>query len=546
MASTSKQKDAPSPSPRSAGVLLHPTSLPSPYGIGDLGPAALAWVDTLQRAKQTWWQVLPLGPTGYRDSPYQCFSAFAGNHYLVSPDALIEAGLLERSAGAGADFPADRVDFGAVIPFKLRLLRQAFERFLGGANPALRSEFETFRAAHAAWLDDYTLFKALKEANGGGSWLDWDDDLRLRRPAALEHARARLRTAIDDIAFRQFLFFRQWHTLRDYARQHGVRLIGDVPIFVAADSADVWAHPEHYLLDERHRPRVVAGVPPDYFSTDGQLWGNPLYDWEALRHEGYLWWIARLHATLELVDRVRIDHFRGFEAYWEVPAGASTAKHGRWVKGPGKSLFEALHASLGELPIIAEDLGVITPAVHALRKRFALPGMRVLQFAFGGAPEDRFLPHNYRRETVVYTGTHDNDTTRGWYASIDEKERDFVRRYLARDGRDIAWDLIRLAWSSVADWAIVPLQDVLDLGSEARMNFPGRGEGNWGWRCSAAQLVSPALERLGVLTELYGRYREPEKPAESAPMKHATRGRARSNHRSTQPLTGASTSRTGS
>jgi 4-alpha-glucanotransferase len=527
MSTNSKQKPAPEASPRSAGILLHPTSLPGPYGIGDLGPAARAWVDTLVRAKQTWWQVLPLGPTGFRDSPYQCFSAFAGNHYLVSPDLLIEDGLLERADVEGASFPAERVDFGSVIPFKLRLLRRACERFQAGAQPALRGEFEAFRAAQAAWLDDYALFKALKEANGGGSWLTWDDGLRLRQPAALDAARIRLRSTIDDIAFRQFLFFRQWTALRSYAHAQGVRFIGDVPIFVAADSADVWAQPEHFLLDERHRPRVVAGVPPDYFSTNGQLWGNPLYNWDELRHEGYVWWIARLHAALDLVDRVRIDHFRGFEAYWEVPASAPTAKTGRWVKGPGKSLFEALHASLGELPIIAEDLGVITPAVHALRKRFALPGMRVLQFAFGGAPEDRFLPHNYRRETVVYTGTHDNDTTRGWYASIDEKERDFVRRYLARDGSDIAWDLIRLAWNSVADWAIVPLQDVLDLGSEARMNFPGRGEGNWGWRCTAAQVSSPALERLGVLTDLYGRSSEKIEAAGSVPAPPRSRKHAR-------------------
>jgi 4-alpha-glucanotransferase len=530
MARTSKQTAA-QPSPRSSGVLLHPTSLPGPYGIGDLGPAARAWVDSLALAKQTWWQVLPLGPTGFRDSPYQCFSSFAGNQYLVSPDALIEAGLLERADVAGADFPAERVDFGAVIPFKLRLLRRAFERYQAGAAPALGGEFEAFRTAQASWLDDYALFKALKEANGGGSWLDWDDALRLHEPEVLERARERLRTPIEELSFRQFLFFRQWAALRDYAHAHGVRLIGDVPIFVASDSADVWAHPEHYLLDDRHRPRVVAGVPPDYFSTDGQLWGNPLYDWEALRREGYSWWIARLQATLDLVDRVRIDHFRGFEAYWEVPASATTAKHGRWVPGPGKSLFEALHASLGELPIIAEDLGIITAKVHALRKRFALPGMRVLQFAFGGAPEDRFLPHNYHRETVVYTGTHDNDTTRGWYATIDEKERDFVRRYLARDGSDIAWDLIRLAWGSVADWALVPMQDVLDLGSEARMNFPGRAAGNWGWRCTAAQIGSPAMERLGLLTELYGRGPAPAAAA-AAPAGPGTARRERGRTRS--------------
>ncbi len=486
-------------------MLLHPTSLPGVYGIGDLGPPAHAWVDALAAARQTWWQVLPLGPTGYGDSPYQCLSAFAGNSYLVAPEPLLEEGLLQPNDIGEARFPADRVDFGAAIHHKVALLHRAWDRFGGGGHRKLRAEFDSFRVANAAWLEDYALFKALKDAHGGACWLDWDDDLRRRKPAALSRARHRLQRVVEESAFRQFLFFSQWAALRQYAHERNVRFVGDVPIFVACDSADVWAHPELFQLDARQAPRVVAGVPPDYFSDTGQLWGNPIYDWERLRHDGFTWWIARLRAALSLVDRVRVDHFRGFEAYWEVPAGSPNAIPGRWVTGPGALLFEALHAALGELPIIAEDLGLITPAVDALREELGLPGMRVLQFAFAGDADDRFLPHNYVRNTVVYTGTHDNDTTRGWYAGLSEEARHPVRRYLGRDGRDIAWDFIRLAWGSVADWAIVPLQDVLDLGSEARMNTPATANGNWVWRCTAEQLAGPALERLGALTEIYGR-----------------------------------------
>ncbi len=509
------------PSNRSAGVLLHPTSLPGAYGIGDLGPAAYAWVDALKRAKQKWWQILPLGPTGYGDSPYQCFSAFAGNPYLVSPDRLMQDGLLKRSDLAGSSFPAERVDFGQVIQFKIKLLRRAWENFQAGSAPALRPDFDQFCPEQASWLDDFALFMALKDAHGGASWLDWEMELVLREPAALAKARDPLYAEIAEHKFRQFLFFRQWNALKAYAQAAGIRVIGDAPIFISSDSADAWAHPENFLLDERRRPTVVAGVPPDYFSKTGQLWGNPLYNWAALKQTGYRWWIERLRATLAQVDLVRIDHFRGFEANWEVPAGMPTAEKGRWVEGPGADLFEALRAAFGDpsaeftpseaegrrasLPIIAEDLGVITPEVDALRERFRLPGMRILQFAFGGATEDRFLPHHYERNTVVYTGTHDNDTTRGWYASTTEQERDFVRRYLGCDGHDVVWDLIRLAWMSVADYAIAPLQDLLDLGAEARMNLPGRASGNWGWRFVEGQLTGAVLDRLGELTELYAR-----------------------------------------
>jgi 4-alpha-glucanotransferase len=493
------------PSPRSAGLLLHPTSLPGRHGIGDLGPAAYAWVDALVRAKQKWWQVLPLGPTGYGDSPYQCFSAFAGNPVLVSLDGLSQDGLLKSGDLPEPRFPAGHVDYGPVIEFKNRALARAWDNFRAGAAPALRPAFEEFCTQEAGWLEDYALFMALKDAHGGKGWVEWEPALVLREPAALTATRQRLAAAVGLHQFRQFLFFRQGRALRQYAADKGIRLIGDVPIFIAGDSADVWANPELFELDQRHRPRVVAGVPPDYFSSTGQLWGNPLYNWDALRLTGYRWWIARVRATLAHVDLIRLDHFRGFEAYWEVPAGQPTAEHGRWVKGPGADLFETLRREFGGLPFIAEDLGLITPEVYALRDQFRLPGMRVLQFAFGETAANPFLPHNYQSHTVAYTGTHDNDTTRGWYAGLGEHHRDHVRRYLGRDGRDIAWDMLRLAWTSVADWALAPLQDVLDLGSEARMNLPGRQAGNWGWRFTPEQLTDRVLDRLGDLTALYGR-----------------------------------------
>jgi 4-alpha-glucanotransferase len=497
-------KEAPQPA-RSAGILLHPTSLPGPYGIGDLGEQAYRWIDGLVRAAQTWWQILPLGPTGYGDSPYQAFSAFAGNVYLISPDVLANEGLLRRSDLEGRQFPAGHVDYGAVIPFKLGLLARAWEHFRGGAAPALRQPFEEFCKREAAWLDDFALFMALKSAHSGASWQSWPRELVLRRPEALERARRELDGPLGMHKFGQFLFFRQWSAVKSYANSKGIRLIGDVPIFVSGDSADVWANPQLFLLDEQRRPRVVAGVPPDYFSATGQLWGNPLYDWEAARRDGYAWWLARLRATLRQVDLVRLDHFRGFEAHWEVPAGSPNAIHGRWVKGPDLDFFFAVRERLGGLPLIAEDLGLITPEVEKLRDDLHLPGMRILQFAFGGAPEDRFLPHNYERNCVVYTGTHDNDTTRGWYATISEGERHYIRRYLGRDGSDVAWDMIRLAWSSVADLALAPLQDALNLGSEGRMNFPGRPAGNWGWRYTREQLTPGVLDRLEDLTRLYAR-----------------------------------------
>lgn len=490
---------------RSAGVLLHPTSLPGPYGIGDLGPAAYAFVEGLASARLQWWQVLPLGPTGFGDSPYQCFSAFAGNPYLVSPEFLVRDGLVRNEDVTNHRFAEGWVDYGPVIQFKQALLARAWDNFRAGMGAALRTEFEQFCFEQSAWLDDYALFMALKDAHGGKDWFNWEAGLVLRDPEALERARRDLSESVGRHQFSQFLFFRQWSQLRQYARSKNVRMIGDVPIFVSIDSADVWSNPDLFQLDERRRPTVVAGVPPDYFSSTGQLWGNPLYDWDTLRQTEYSWWVSRLKTTLACVDIVRLDHFRGFEAYWEVPAGMPTAEIGRWVKAPGVELFKKLHKELGGLPLIAEDLGLITPEVGELRERFELPGMRILHFAFNGDPADRYLPHNYEPNTVVYTGTHDNDTTQGWFHTLPPREAHFVRRYCPNVERDAAWEMLRLAWSSIANLALVPVQDLLRLGSEARMNVPGRPAGNWCWRLHPEQLNRSLLDQLAEMTDIYGR-----------------------------------------
>lgn len=486
--------------PRSSGLLLHPTSLPGPYGIGDLGPAAHAWIDTLADAQQTWWQILPVGPTGYGDSPYQSFSTFAGNLNLLSPDLLSRDGLIAPPDLSGTAFPADRVDYPAVTAFKVALVQEAYRR----RSDRFRHDFEAFRQREEHWLADYALFMALKDARRGDPWYDWPAEYRRRDVATIAFARRELADEIGAHEFGQFLFFRQWGELRAKAKDRGIKLIGDVPIFVSPDSADVWASPKSYLLDGSLRPRVVAGVPPDYFSATGQLWGNPHYDWEAMRQDGYAWWAARLKATLELVDLVRLDHFRGFGAAWQVPAGEETAVLGEWVVGPGMDLFEKVRERLGELPLIAEDLGEITPDVFALRDALGLPGMKIIQFAFD-TPTNPFLPHHYPNNCVAYTGTHDNDTTRGWYATAPEAERDYYRRYTGRDGSDVAWDLIRLAWASSADLAIAPVQDVMDLGTEARMNMPGVGTGCWRWRMPSGAPDGWALSRLKEMTLLYDR-----------------------------------------
>jgi len=460
-------------------------------------------VNRLHEAGQVWWQALPLGPTGYGNSPYQPLSSFAGNALLISPDWLVEDGLLRASDCSGRSFSPTVVDHDAVAAFKQRLLETAWTNFEGGARPDLVPAFEQFCHDQAHWLDDYALFRALKARNRGAHYLDWPAELVRRSPAALAQARQELASPIAQVRFAKFLLYRQAARLKEHARAKGVHLIGDLPFFVSPDSSDVWANPELFLLDEHYRPRVVAGVPPDYFSAEGQLWGNPIYDWDALRRTGYRWCIDRLRSLLVHVDVIRLDHFRAFVDAWHVPSGSPTAQSGRWVAGPGAQFFTAVQAELGGLPLIAEDLGLITPAVDALRDQFRLPGMRVLQFAFDGHPDNPHLPSNYVPNAVVYTGTHDNPTTRGWFESLPGSQQQEVWEYLKRPpgkSSEVAQELIRLAWSSTAALAIAPLQDLLNLGPEARMNVPGRAEGNWSWRATEEMLSHPAFEALRELT----------------------------------------------
>ncbi len=503
---------------RSSGIIFHPTSLPGPDGIGDLGPEAYRWVNYLADAGCSHWQVLPLGPTGYGDSPYQCFSAFAGNPFLVSPALLLDEQLLAREDLADRpEFPTDRVLYGEVIQWKLKLLDRSYTRFKKLTGRAIKKEFQDFIASESAWLDDFALFMAIKEQNGGVSWKDWPIPLRQRDPQALDEFKAGNADSILRHQYRQFLFFRQWEKLHQHAKSQEITIIGDVPIFVAYDSADAWSHTELFYIDEKGLPTVVAGVPPDYFSPTGQLWGNPLYGWDVHKKTGYAWWIQRMQAALKIFDIIRLDHFRGFAGYWEVPFGKPTAEIGKWVKGPGASLFETLKNALGDLPIIAEDLGEITPDVFELRDQFSLPGMKILQFAFSSDADDPFLPHNYPVNCVAYSGTHDNDTSVGWYKHAPESERDFYRRYLARSGEDIAWDLVRGVWSSVACMALAPMQDFLSLDSEARMNYPGRPSGNWFWRIAPSALNSKLQERIFETNLLYSRLPESKKPKKPVP-----------------------------
>ena len=503
---------------RSSGILLHPTSLPCRFGIGDLGDEAYRFVDFLKAAHQRLWQVLPLGPTGYGDSPYQVFSAFGGNPLLISMEKLVDEGFLWPSDVETAPFfPVDTVDFGAVIHFKFPLLKKSYERFKTQALSSAWQAFQDFCQKNARWLDDFALFMAVKEAHGGIAWNQWDQAISLRRPEAIARWKDEVAYEIESCKFSQYLFFRQWMTLKKYCHHRKIQIMGDIPIFVSRDSADVWAHPELFQLDSQGNPTVVAGVPPDYFSATGQLWGNPLYRWDRMAVSGYRWWIERFRAAFEIVDMVRLDHFRGFEAYWEVPANEDTAVRGRWVKGPGADLFQAIQKALGKLPIVAENLGVITPEVEALRKKFGFPGMAVLQFAFGSdSQQSDFMPHNYPRNRLVYTGTHDNDTTVGWWTSIGvgdstrtqeeiRKEQEFALKYLGADREEIHWAFIRAVLASVANLAIIPLQDVLGLGSEARMNLPARPDDNWRWRYSPGMLTEEIQDRLKELTVIYGR-----------------------------------------
>lgn len=498
---------------RCSGILLHPTSLPGRYGIGDLGEWAYRFVDLLEAAGQTVWQVLPLNPTGYADSPYQSLSTFAGNTNLISLDALVDDGWLTRADLADApDFPAERVDYGPVIDYHNRLLSRAYDRFEAQADGGQRQAFDLWRERNAYWLDDFALFAALKESHALRPWTEWPVGEALRQPDALQAAGEKHARRVAEHGFRQWVFFTQWLKLKAYANGKGIRIVGDIPIFVAHDSADVWANPDLFYLDRHGSPTVIAGVPPDYFSPTGQRWGNPLYRWERMKPD-YTWWIRRVRAAITLVDMVRIDHFRGFDAYYEIPASEATAEKGRWVRGPAYDFFDALARAIRDSVgknlddlIIAEDLGVITRSVMDLRDNLGLPGMNVLQFAF--VNEGRFLPHYHRQNAIVYTGTHDNNTMLGWWEhESSDAERDFLRRYVGKS--DIAepnWEVIRLGMMSVAHTLIMPLQDLLGLGAEARMNTPGTSSGNWTWRVTPDGLDGDWRARLAEMTRLYGRW----------------------------------------
>ena len=493
---------------RSSGILFHPTSLPGKYGIGTLGKEAYAFIDFLKKSRQKLWQIFPLGPTGYGDSPYQSFSSFAGNPYLIDFDLLIEAHLLSEEDLRDVFFGDNEeyIDYGAVYNQKYPLLRKAYENFKSSDNHEMRENLEHFKRENASWLNDYSLYISLKNHFNGLPWNEWAHDIKNREHGAMEHYRNELADDIEYHNFIQFLFFKQWGDVKRYANENGIKIIGDIPIFVAADSSDAWANPEIFLFDEERKPVKVAGVPPDYFSATGQLWGNPLYNWQKLKETNYNWWVERVRANLSTCDIIRIDHFRGFEAYWAVPYGDDTAINGQWEPGPGIDLFNAIKSQLGELPIIAEDLGLMTQGVIDLRETTGFPGMKILGFAFDSGEENDYLPHTYTKNCVVYTGTHDNDTLIGWFQKAKEEDRQFARDYLNSSSDDeIHWDAIRGAWSSVASMAISPVQDFLGLGSEARINTPGVAAGNWQWRLRHGVLTDELAERIAKLTRVYSR-----------------------------------------
>lgn len=497
---------------RKSGVLLHPTSFPGPYGIGDLGPSAYYFINFLEESGQQLWQVLPLGPTGYGDSPYQSFSSFAGQPLLISIDLLMEWKVLSLSDFSCREWEEVCVNYGDLIPYKMEILHKAYHNFSTlGPDQALKKEYQVFVQDQGHWLNNYATFMAVKDYHGGVMWTQWDRDIAFPTGASLKKWQRQLAAEIDFYQFLQFAFFKQWFELKEYANQKGIEIIGDIPIFVAFDSADVWANKDLFMLDTKGYPTSVAGVPPDYFSATGQLWGNPLYDWKKHKQTGYKWWISRVSQNLKLYDYLRIDHFRGFAAFWAIPYGNDTAIEGQWLPGPGQDLFQAFEHTLGKgLPIIAEDLGLITPDVEELRDKFSLPGMKILQFAFEDLGENGDLPHYYSRNSICYTGTHDNDTTLGWYEKLAETSKDKVRRYLNTDGQAICWDFIRLCFGSTSKMAIVPLQDILNFGSFSRMNTPGQAAGNWQWRYTA-EMINPYVSgQLAYVTRLYGRSRLPE------------------------------------
>ena len=491
---------------RSSGILLHPTSLPGPFGSGDFGASSYHFIDWLSKAGQTLWQMLPLCPVGLANSPYMSLSAFAGNPLLIDLDELVSYDwLMQNELDDNQCKSHDHINYSEVMPFRIRMLQNAYRKFSQHGNAEAQNQYEIYSAAEKLWLDDYALFHALNYEYDGEEWTAWDHALVKRDENALKKASRELKDQIEFHKFTQWCFDRQWKKLKSYANSHEVKLVGDIPVFVSQHSADVWSNPEMFDLDGDGQPKVVAGVPPDYFSKSGQRWGNPLYRWDVMKKNKYRWWIDRFRKTFEMFDILRIDHFRGFESYWEIPEKEETAKNGRWVKGPGEEFFKTVEGKLGTLPIIAEDLGIITPEVTALREKLNFPGMKVLQFAFTNGPENTFLPHQYEQNCVVYTGTHDNDTTCGWYEKATEHERDFVRRYCKTDGHEINWDLIKLALQSSADIAVIPFQDVIGLGSKGRMNFPGTIEGNWEWRFTWDQVGPAPANRLYELTAMYGR-----------------------------------------
>lgn len=493
---------------RASGILLHPTCFPSRFGIGDLGQEAYRFIDFLYDSYQQWWQVLPLGPTGYGNSPYLAYSALAGNPLLISPEKLQEEGLLsEADLSNLEELPDERVDYDLVVQTKMPLLKKASDKFQEQTSAQRQEEFQHFCTSHAYWLDDYALFMAIKEDQDGASWHTWPEAIAKRQPEAIEEWTSRLGGAIAYHKFLQFEFFRQWKELKNYANERGIKIFGDIPIYVAHDSADVWAHPEIFRLNEETgEAALMAGVPPDYFSETGQLWGNPVYNWEQLEKTDFKWWVQRFQGMLDYVDIMRIDHFRGFESYWAVPQGETTAINGQWIEAPGEAFFKLLGEKLGKLPIVAEDLGIITPAVEALRDKFEFPGMKIIHFAFDSERDNPYLPYNYSPNSIVYTGTHDNNTTVGWYEGRTPEEQMRVSEYLGCvESEGIHWSLIRLALGSVSNQAIFPLQDLLGLGGEAKMNTPSQAEGNWSWRYRSGDIDSSLSDRLKHLTYLYGR-----------------------------------------
>lgn len=493
-------------SERSSGVLLHPTCLPGPFGIGDLGPSAIHWLDWMDSAGLGLWQILPLNPTGYGNSPYQNFSAFAGNSLLISPILLVEDGFISlQEIEKHPNFASKKVDFNRTARWKRKILKLAFRNFKRTASTQLKKELDDFRQDQSYWLKDYATFMALKESHKNIAWNQWPDEYKFRDDRAIAKFSDRKFPEINFHEFVQFCFNRQWERIHAYAQLKKIRIIGDLPIYMAYDSADLWAHPELFEVDTNRDLRLVAGVPPDYFSPTGQLWGNPLYCWPRHQESGFEWWIKRFKKSMQQMDFIRLDHFRGFSGYWEIPAGMSSAEKGRWVKGPGDTLFNAIINQTGRLPILAEDLGVISLDVEELREKFNFPGMRILQFAFGSDVNNNYLPHNYRVDCAAYTGTHDNSPLKAWYKNLPPKEAEFCRDYLHSDGKDIVWSMVRCLWASVAGFAIAPMQDFLELGEPARMNFPGRVDKNWNWRLLPGSLNGKIAERIKEMNTLYDR-----------------------------------------